>query len=87
MSRDDGGGAEAEGAPHPYREEELAWIGEHLTQLRQSVDGQRLVLQSLGIGLPASKSSSPERCSLSLNVEHPEMQNQGPYLRGPWLFL
>jgi hypothetical protein len=40
----------AEGAPHPYSDEELAWIREHMTQLRQSVSGQRLVLQSLGIG-------------------------------------
>lgn len=40
----------AEGALHPYGDEELAWMGEHLTQLRQSVSGQRIVLQSLGIG-------------------------------------
>ena len=40
----------AEGAPHRYSDEELAWMGEHLTQMRQSVSGQRLVLQSLGIG-------------------------------------
>jgi hypothetical protein len=40
----------AEGAPHPYSYEELAWMREHLTQLRQSVSGQRIVLQSLGIG-------------------------------------
>jgi hypothetical protein len=39
-----------EGAPHRYSAEELAWMGEHLTQMRQSVSGQRLVLQSLGIG-------------------------------------
>jgi uncharacterized membrane protein (Fun14 family) len=44
------GEAEAEGAPHHYSDEELAWMGEHLTQMRQSVSGQRLVLQSLGIG-------------------------------------
>ena len=46
MSREGG----AEGAPHPFSDEELAWAREHLTQLRQSVSGQRLVLQSLGIG-------------------------------------
>ena len=40
----------AEGAPHPYDDEELAWMGKHLSQLRQSVSGQRIVLQSLGIG-------------------------------------
>lgn len=46
MTREEG----AEGAPHPYSDEELAWAREHLTQLRQSVSGQRIVLQSLGIG-------------------------------------
>src|SRR3954465_3091732 len=40
----------AEGAPSPLSDEELAWAREHLTQLRQSVSGQRLVLRSLGIG-------------------------------------
>ena len=46
------GGAERAGvpAPHPYSDEELAWVREHMTQLRQSVSGQRIVLQSLGIG-------------------------------------
>src|SRR5258708_21208224 len=43
-------GPGAEGAPHPYSDVELAWMQEHLTQLRQSVSGQRIVLQSLGIG-------------------------------------
>ena len=47
MTREERG---AEGAPHPFSDEELAWVREHLTQLRQSVFGQRLVLQSLGIG-------------------------------------
>jgi hypothetical protein len=46
MTREGG----AEGAPHLYGDEELAWMREHLTQLRQSVSGQRIVLQSLGIG-------------------------------------
>jgi hypothetical protein len=46
MSRDGG----AAGAPHPFSDEELAWVREHLTQLRQDVFGQRIVLQSLGIG-------------------------------------
>ena len=41
---------QAEDAPHRYSDEELAWMGEHLTQMRASVSGQRLVLQSLGIG-------------------------------------
>ena len=40
----------AEGTPHHYSDEEFAWYREHLTQLRQSVSGQRLVIQSLGIG-------------------------------------
>ncbi|HEX6800374.1 MAG TPA: hypothetical protein VF116_21865 [Ktedonobacterales bacterium] len=44
------GGEEGAPAPHRYGDEELAWMGEHLTQMRQSVSGQRLVLQSLGIG-------------------------------------
>jgi hypothetical protein len=42
--------SEAEGHPHSFSGEELAWVREHLTQLRQSVSGQRVVLQSLGIG-------------------------------------
>lgn len=46
MTREGG----AEGAPQPYSDEELAWVQAHLTQLRQSVSGQRIVLQSLGIG-------------------------------------
>ncbi len=44
------GGVEYATAPHPFNEAELAWVREHLTQLRQSVSGQRIVLQSLGIG-------------------------------------
>jgi hypothetical protein len=46
MTRDGG----AEGAPYPFSDEELAWMQEHLTQLRHSVSGQRIVLESLGIG-------------------------------------
>ena len=46
MTREGG----AEGAPHHYSDEELDWMREHMTQLRQSVSGQRIVLQSLGIG-------------------------------------
>lgn len=46
MTREGG----AEGAPHPFSDVELVWVREHLTQLRQSVSGQRVVLQSLGIG-------------------------------------
>jgi hypothetical protein len=46
MTREGG----AEGAPHPFSDEELTWVREHLTQLRQSVSGQRIALQSLGIG-------------------------------------
>ena len=40
----------ADGAPHSFSNEELAWVREHMTQLRESVSGQRLALQSLGIG-------------------------------------
>ena len=49
MSREarDGG---AEGAPHHFSDEELAWVRQHMTQLRQSVAGQRIALQSLLIG-------------------------------------
>jgi hypothetical protein len=43
----DGG---AEGVPHHFSDMELGWYREHLTELRQSVAGQRIVLQSLGIG-------------------------------------
>jgi hypothetical protein len=46
MTREGG----AEGAPPPFSEEELTWVREHMTQLRESVFGQRLALQSLGIG-------------------------------------
>jgi hypothetical protein len=41
----------AEGFPHHISEQELAWAREHMTQLRQSVSGQRIVLGSLLIGL------------------------------------
>ncbi len=44
----DGG---AEGVPHHFSDEELSWVREHMTQLRQSVSGQRIALQSLLIGL------------------------------------
>src|SRR5215471_18374519 len=46
MTRESG----AEGAPPPFSDEELTWVREHMTQLRESVFGQRLALQSLGIG-------------------------------------
>jgi hypothetical protein len=46
MTREGG----AEGAPDHFSEEELTWVREHMTQLRESVFGQRIVLQSLGIG-------------------------------------
>ncbi len=39
----------AEDAPQHFSDEELAWVREHLAQLRQSVSGQRIVIQSLGI--------------------------------------
>jgi hypothetical protein len=51
----------AKGAPHPFTDEELdrarlhdphvlAWMGEHMPELRRSVFGQRLLYQSLGTG-------------------------------------
>ena len=46
MTREGG----AEGAPHHFSDEELAWVRQHMTQLRQSVAGQRIALQSLLIG-------------------------------------
>ena len=49
MTTDAGAGG-AQGAPHPFSDAELAWVREHITQLRQSVSGPRIVLQSLGIG-------------------------------------
>ena len=46
MTREGG----AEGAPRHFSEEELTWVREHMAQLRQSISGQRIALQSLGIG-------------------------------------
>ena len=46
MTREGG----AEGAPDHFSDEELTWIQEHMKQLRESVSGQRIVLQSLLIG-------------------------------------
>jgi hypothetical protein len=50
----------AKGAPHPFTDEELdprlhspealAWMDEHLPELRRSAYGQRLLYQTLGIG-------------------------------------
>src|SRR5262249_54949193 len=37
-------------APHKFTDEELAWIGENLTDLRRSAAGPRILLGSLGIG-------------------------------------
>jgi uncharacterized membrane protein YccC len=43
-------GSGAKGAPHPFTDEELAWMGEHLTEMRRSAYGQRLLYQSLAVG-------------------------------------
>jgi|SRR5215216_6108261 len=43
-------GPGAKGAPHPFTDAELAWMGEHLTEMRRSAYGQRLVYQSLAVG-------------------------------------
>jgi hypothetical protein len=45
-----GGERGAKGAPHPFTDEELAWVGEHLPELRRSAFGQRVLYQSLGTG-------------------------------------
>src|SRR5262245_19705579 len=54
MTRDTGETRETkagtEGAPSHFSDEELTWVREHMTQLRESVFGQRLALESLGIG-------------------------------------
>jgi hypothetical protein len=44
------GGPGAKGAPQPFGDEERAWMGEHLPELRRSAYGQRLLYQSLGFG-------------------------------------
>jgi hypothetical protein len=54
------GGSGAKDASHPFTDEELdlrlydprslAWMEEHLPELRRSAYGQRLLYQSLGIG-------------------------------------
>jgi hypothetical protein len=38
------------GLGEPERRESLAWMGEHLPELRRSAFGQRLLYQSLGVG-------------------------------------
>ena len=43
-------GSGAKGAPHAFTDAELAWMGEHLTEMRRSAYGQRLVYQSLAVG-------------------------------------
>jgi len=43
-------GSGAKVAPHPFTDEELAWMGEHLAEMRRSAYGQRLVYQSLAVG-------------------------------------
>jgi hypothetical protein len=40
----------AEGVPHHFSDDELTWVREHMTQLWESVAGQRIALQSLLIG-------------------------------------
>jgi hypothetical protein len=42
-------GPGAKGAPHPFPDEELDWVREHLPELRRSAFGQRLLYQSLGV--------------------------------------
>src|SRR5262245_8171854 len=46
MTREGG----AAGAPDHFSDEELTWVREHMAQLRESISGQRIALQSLGIG-------------------------------------
>src|SRR5262249_54530864 len=40
----------AKGAPYTFTDEELAWIGQNLTELRRSVSEQSILYWSLGIG-------------------------------------
>jgi hypothetical protein len=40
----------AEGAPHPFTDEEQEWMGKHLPELRRSAYGHRVLYQSLGFG-------------------------------------
>ncbi len=42
-------GSGAKGIPHTFTDEETAWIGEHLAELRRSVSEQRILYTSLGI--------------------------------------
>jgi len=44
------GGSGPKGTPRPFTEEELAWIGENLTELRRSVYEQRTRYWTLWIG-------------------------------------
>jgi hypothetical protein len=43
------GGPGVKGTPHTFTDEELAWVREHLTELRRSVAGQRILQLTLGI--------------------------------------
>jgi hypothetical protein len=44
------GQREAKDTPYAFSDAELAWIGEHLPELRRSAFGQRILYQSLVIG-------------------------------------
>jgi hypothetical protein len=44
------GGPGAKGAPHTFTDEEMAAIGENLTELRRWASGERILHWSLGIG-------------------------------------
>jgi hypothetical protein len=44
------GQREAKDTPYAFSDAELAWIGEHLPELRRSAFGQRILYQSLLIG-------------------------------------
>lgn len=43
-------GQRAKGVPHTFTDEEMAWIGGHMTELRRSVSDQRFLYTSLAIG-------------------------------------
>ena len=38
------------GVPHAFTDAQMAWIGEHMTELRRSGSEQRILYTSLGIG-------------------------------------
>lgn len=61
-------GPGAKGVPHTFTDEETAWIGEHLTELRRSVSEQRILYTSLGIGFVVGLAAHVSGYLLRLSV-------------------